>query len=37
MMKLFCENTTAKIFIIDVLYGCKYTPEVAQDSKINLK
>ena len=33
----FCKNTTAKSFIIDVWYGCKYTTEVAQDSKINLK
>ena len=37
MMERFCENTTAKSFIIDVWYGCKYTPEVVQDSKINLK
>ena len=37
MMERFCENTTAKSFIIDVWYGSKYTPEVVQDSKINLK
>ena len=28
----FCENATAKTFIIDVWYGSKYTPEVVQDS-----
>ena len=33
----FCKNATAKSFIIDVWYGCKYTIEVVQDSKINLK
>ena len=33
----FCKNATAKSFIIDVWYGCKYTTEVVQDSKINLK
>ena len=33
MMERFCENTTAKSFIIDVWYGCKYTPEVVQDLK----
>ena len=37
MMERFCENTTAKSFIIDVWYGSKYTTEVVQDSKINLK
>ena len=37
MMERFCENTTAKSFITDVWRGCKYTPEIAQDSKINLK
>ena len=37
MMEHICENTTAKTFIIDVWYGSKYTPEVVQDSKINLK
>ena len=37
MMERFCENTTAKSFIIDVSYCSKYTPEVVQDSKINLK
>ena len=26
-----------KRFIIDVWYGSKYTPEVVQDSKIDLK
>ena len=25
MMERFCENATAKSFIVDVLYGCKYT------------
>ena len=33
----FCKNLTTKSFIIDVLYVCKYTTEVAQDSQINLK
>ena len=28
---------TAKSFIINVWYGSKYTPEVLQDSKINVK
>ena len=28
MMERFCENTTAKNFIIDVWYCSKYTPEV---------
>ena len=37
VMERFCENTTAKSFIIDLRYGCKYTPEVVQDYKINLK
>ena len=37
MMEHFFENATAKSFIIDVWYGCKYTIEVVQDSKINLK
>ena len=37
MMERFCENTTAKSFIIDGWYGSKYTPEVLQDSKINFK
>ena len=37
-MGRFCQkNTTAKRFIIDVWYGCKYTTVVVQDSKINLK
>ena len=36
MMERFRENTTAKSLIIDVWYDCKYTPEVVQDSKINL-
>ena len=36
MMERFRENTTAKSLIIDVWYGCKYTPEVVQGSKINL-
>ena len=33
----FCENRTTKSFIIDVWYCLKHTPEVVQDSKINLK
>ena len=37
MMERFCENTTAISFIIDVWYCSKYTPEVVQDSKNNLK
>ena len=37
MMEHFLEFTTAKIFIIYVWYGCKYTPGVVQDFKINLK
>ena len=37
IMERFCENTTPKSFIIHVWYGYKYTPEVVQDSKINLK
>ena len=37
MLERFCENTTAKSFIIDDWYGCKYTPDVVQDSKNNLK
>ena len=37
MMERFCENTNAKSFMINVWYGCKHTPEVVQDSKINLK
>ena len=37
MIKRFYENTTAKSLTIDVWYGSKYTPEVVQDSKINLK
>ena len=37
MMERFLENTTAKSFIVDIWYSCKYTPEVVQDSKINLK
>ena len=37
IMGRFCKNATAKSFIIDVWYGCKYTTEVVQDSKINLK
>ena len=44
-MEHFCENTTAKSckiyfrkrFIVDVWYGSKYTLEVVEDSKINLK
>ena len=36
-MERFCENTTAKTYIIDVWYGSKYTPEIVQDCKINLK
>ena len=32
-----CENTTVKGYIINVWYDFKHTPEVAQDSKINLK
>ena len=32
MIGHFCENATAKTFIIDVWYGSKYTPEVVQDS-----
>ena len=37
MVERLCENTMAKSFIIDVWYGSKYTSEVVQDSKINLK
>ena len=37
MMEHFCENRTAKTFIIDVWHASKYTLEVVQDSKINLK
>ena len=37
MMESFCKNATAKNFIIDVWYGCKHSPEIVQDSKINLK
>ena len=37
IMGRFWKNATAKSFIIDVWYGCKYTTEVVQDSKINLK
>ena len=36
-MECFCENTTAKTFIIDVWCGSRYTPEVVQDSEIKLK
>ena len=36
-MEGFCKNAMAKSFIIDLWYGCKYTSEVVQDSKINLK
>ena len=28
VMEHLCENTMAKSFVIDVWYGCKYTPEV---------
>ena len=28
LVKCFCKNTTAKSFMKDVWYGCKYTPEV---------
>ena len=34
---VFAKIKTTKNFIIDVSYGSKYTPEVVQDSKINLK
>ena len=37
MMGCLYKNTTAKSFIVNVWYGCKYTTEVMQDSKINLK
>ena len=37
LVERFCENTTAKTFTIDVWYGSKYTPEIVQDSKINLE
>ena len=37
MMEHFYENAATKSFIIDVWYGSKYTPEVVEDSKINLK
>ena len=37
LMERFCKNATAKSFTIDIWYGCKYTTEVVQDSKINLK
>ena len=37
MMEYFCENTTAKTFVIDVWYASKCTLEAVQDSKINLK
>ena len=33
IMGRFWKNATAKSFIIDVWYGCKYTPEVVQDLK----
>ena len=35
IMGHFCKNTTAKSCITDVWYGCKYTTEVVQDSKMN--
>ena len=37
IMGRFFKYRTAKSFIIDVWFGCKYTTEVVQDSKINLK
>ena len=37
IMGRLSKNTTAKSFIIDVWYVCKYTTEVVKDSKINLK
>ena len=33
----FYENATVKIYIIDVWYDSKNTPEALQDSKIKLK
>ena len=45
MMEHFFKNTTAKTcqlflqrrLIVDVWYGSKHTPEVVQDSEMNLK
>ena len=37
MIERFCRNVTAKNFVIDVSCCSKYTPEVGEDSKINLK